>query len=160
MYIYNTSARAVKAVHASLRVGGPASAGLGLLPEFIAGCEEFGAPYDFVSSHSYPTDTWGNARGGVCPSSSFYWDPHCFTDNVAAASKKVRDLTGGTKDFYLTEYNEVRPEVIFVFFIAFLSSPDSMTAACRAAASLELSTISPVRQLLSSGCCLSLPRRV
>jgi hypothetical protein len=99
--LYNASARAVKNVDPSLRVGGPASVGLGLLDEFMAGCESMDIEYDFVSSHSYPTDTWGNSKGGICPSYGYYWSPNCFTRNVVAASKKVPR----SKQFYLTEYN-------------------------------------------------------
>jgi len=106
MLLYNSSSRAVKAVHSSLRVGGPASVGLSLLPEFLAGCEEYGAPFDFCSSHSYPTDggsepTPSSLFPGTCPGAGSGWDPHCWTNNVAIASSKVP----AGKDFYLTEYN-------------------------------------------------------
>ncbi|KAH8045198.1 glycosyl hydrolase [Aureococcus anophagefferens] len=57
---YAASAEAIKGVDATLRVGGPASAGAVVLPAFIEEVEALGLPLDFVSSH-YD----GNAR--ECP---------------------------------------------------------------------------------------------
>ena len=52
MLLYNASARAVKAVDPSLKVGGPATAGLADLPAFVTACAAMGLPRpDFVSSH-------------------------------------------------------------------------------------------------------------
>ena len=52
MQLYNASARAVKAVDPSLKVGGPATAGLADLPAFVTACAAMGLPRpDFVSSH-------------------------------------------------------------------------------------------------------------
>lgn len=57
MQLYNASVLAVKAVDPSLKVGGPATAGLADLPAFVAACATMGLPKpDFVSSHHYPTD--------------------------------------------------------------------------------------------------------
>jgi xylan 1,4-beta-xylosidase len=57
MQLYNASARAVKDVDKSLKVGGPATAGLADLPAFVAACATLGLPKpDFVSSHHYPSD--------------------------------------------------------------------------------------------------------
>ncbi len=57
--LYDATAAAVKAVDASYRVGGPATAGLdegAWIPEMIAHCAETGAPIDFISTHSYCVD--------------------------------------------------------------------------------------------------------
>ncbi|MEO7715646.1 MAG: glycosyl hydrolase [Capsulimonas sp.] len=51
--LYATTARALKRADAKLRVGGPATAGMGWIPEFLAYCKDNKAPIDFVSSHSY-----------------------------------------------------------------------------------------------------------
>lgn len=56
MTLYNYTARAVKAVDAKLRVGGPASAGREWLPDFIAFVRAHDVPVDFVSTHCYPSD--------------------------------------------------------------------------------------------------------
>jgi xylan 1,4-beta-xylosidase len=51
--LYATTARALKGVDAKLRVGGPATAGMAWIPEFLAYCKENDVPIDFISSHSY-----------------------------------------------------------------------------------------------------------
>lgn len=48
--LYEVAASALKRVDAGLRVGGPASAEAGWIPEFLASC----SPIDFVSTHAYP----------------------------------------------------------------------------------------------------------
>ena len=52
--LYAGAARAVKAVCKDYRVGGPATASVGWIPEMIAYCEENDVPLDFVSTHNYP----------------------------------------------------------------------------------------------------------
>ena len=96
--LYNASARAVKSVDSQLRVGGPATATLADLPDFIQQCNNGSVPVDFVSTHHYPTD----GRGGfpVCPSGEA-WDPACFAQQVKAARASVPS----SLPFYLTEYN-------------------------------------------------------
>ncbi len=51
--IYESAARAVKRVDANYKVGGPATAGLRWIPEFIAFCRENDVPLDFISGHYY-----------------------------------------------------------------------------------------------------------
>lgn len=50
------TSRAVKAVHPSLKVGGPSTCQAGWLPEFLDFIHDSGAPVDFLSTHLYPTD--------------------------------------------------------------------------------------------------------
>lgn len=97
LQLYNNSALALKAVHSSLRVGGPATAGLGSVPEFLADTQRLNIPVDFVSSHSYP----GEGDCGV--GGSRFTDPECFSRQVneKAALAKARGLP-----FLLTEYKE------------------------------------------------------
>jgi xylan 1,4-beta-xylosidase len=54
--LYEESARAVKRVHPSLRVGGPATADGAWFPEFNAFCRARDAPVDFFTTHIYPSD--------------------------------------------------------------------------------------------------------
>jgi xylan 1,4-beta-xylosidase len=56
MQLYATIARAVKTVDQRLKVGGPATAQLGWIPEFLQQVKALGLPCDFISSHLYPTD--------------------------------------------------------------------------------------------------------
>jgi xylan 1,4-beta-xylosidase len=54
--LYDHTARAVKAVSARLRVGGPATAQAAWADAFIKHCVEHNVPVDFVSSHVYGND--------------------------------------------------------------------------------------------------------
>jgi xylan 1,4-beta-xylosidase len=51
--LYATTARTLKLADSNLRVGGPATAGMGWIPELLAYCKDHSVPIDFVSSHSY-----------------------------------------------------------------------------------------------------------
>lgn len=51
--LYQSSAEALKKVDAKLRVGGPSTAGLGWIKEFVEFCEKNKVPLDFVSTHAY-----------------------------------------------------------------------------------------------------------
>ncbi|GGC66533.1 hypothetical protein GCM10011396_12030 [Undibacterium terreum] len=57
--LYEASANAIKGVDAALRVGGPATAQNAWLDEFMQFCRERKLPVDFVSTHFYPTDAFG-----------------------------------------------------------------------------------------------------
>jgi xylan 1,4-beta-xylosidase len=51
--LYDTAARAVRSVDASLRVGGPATAAVGWVEDLLAHAGETGVPLDFVTTHLY-----------------------------------------------------------------------------------------------------------
>lgn len=51
--LYETAARAIKAVDGGLRVGGPATAAAGWIEEFLSFVTSKRVPLDFVSSHTY-----------------------------------------------------------------------------------------------------------
>ncbi len=51
--LYEYAARAVKSVNPAYKVGGPATAGAGWVPETIEFCGENNVPIDFISTHSY-----------------------------------------------------------------------------------------------------------
>jgi xylan 1,4-beta-xylosidase len=58
--LYGYTSEAIKGVDAQLRVGGPATAKNEWVEEFLDFCEEKGLPVDFVTTHHYPTDAFGN----------------------------------------------------------------------------------------------------
>ncbi len=63
--LYEVTARAVKAVSARYRVGGPATAGNAWVPETIKFCTDNKVPLDFVTTHNYAVmagylDEYGN----------------------------------------------------------------------------------------------------
>lgn len=51
--LYGATSRAIKSVSDDYKVGGPATAGCGWIPEFIHFCDTNQAPVDFVSTHTY-----------------------------------------------------------------------------------------------------------
>ncbi len=64
--LYDATASTIKKVDSELRVGGPATAGAGWVPEFIAHVSQQHSPVDFISAHTYAVsqgflDADGNA---------------------------------------------------------------------------------------------------
>jgi xylan 1,4-beta-xylosidase len=57
--LYRYTAQAIKGVDGALKVGGPATAANAWIPEFLAFCADQHVPVDFVSTHHYPTDAFG-----------------------------------------------------------------------------------------------------
>ena len=94
MKLFNASSRAVKSVDPTLKIGGPATARLQNLGDFIAQAEKLDVAFDFLSSHMYPTDP-------MCPTKAD-WGPDCLSTHVKAA-KQIATAAG--IPFYLTEYN-------------------------------------------------------
>ena len=50
------TARTIKAIDPTLRVGGPSTAGAAWVPEFLDHVHKSGAPVDFVTTHTYGVD--------------------------------------------------------------------------------------------------------
>lgn len=57
--LYRRTAETVKEVDDALRVGGPATANNEWIEEFVGFCRNTGTPVDFISTHQYPTDAFG-----------------------------------------------------------------------------------------------------
>jgi len=57
--LYRHTVEAIKEVDAALRVGGPATAANEWIEEFLDFCEKNALPADFVTTHHYPTDAFG-----------------------------------------------------------------------------------------------------
>ncbi len=55
--LYAATARAIKSVSADYKVGGPATAGAGWVPEFIHFCDTNHAPVDFIATHTYGVES-------------------------------------------------------------------------------------------------------
>jgi xylan 1,4-beta-xylosidase len=54
--LYDVTARAIKAIDPTLRVGGPSTAGAAWVPAFLAHVKESGVCVDFVTTHTYGVD--------------------------------------------------------------------------------------------------------
>ncbi len=57
--LYRYTAEAIKSVDGALKVGGPATAANAWIEDFVGFCAKARLPADFVSTHHYPTDAFG-----------------------------------------------------------------------------------------------------
>jgi xylan 1,4-beta-xylosidase len=57
--LYRATVHAIKSVDDALQIGGPATAANEWIEEFLDYCEKNNLPADFVSTHHYPTDAFG-----------------------------------------------------------------------------------------------------
>jgi xylan 1,4-beta-xylosidase len=99
--LYANTARTLKSVSPRLRVGGPATAAVSWIPEFLKYTAENHIPVDFVSTHAYADDTVQNLFGTN--------EDIPMDDRVCRAVEKVKDQikASPTPDvpFFLTEWN-------------------------------------------------------
>jgi xylan 1,4-beta-xylosidase len=51
--LYDLTAKTIKSIDPALRVGGPSTAGVAWVPEFLAHVKQSGAAVDFVTTHTY-----------------------------------------------------------------------------------------------------------
>ncbi len=58
-HLYQHAARAIKKINKSLQVGGPATADNAWVTDFVNFCKKNKVPFDFISTHQYPTDDFG-----------------------------------------------------------------------------------------------------
>jgi xylan 1,4-beta-xylosidase len=102
--LYEHSARAVKSVDPTYRVGGPATAGEGWIEETLAFCACNGVPLDFVSTHSYATmsgylDEHGNAGTVLSP------DRNAITAGVCNVRARMNNSPVGRTELHYTEWS-------------------------------------------------------
>ncbi len=57
--LYEYTANTIKAINSNLKVGGPATSGNNWISDFVNFCDKNKVPYDFISTHHYPTDDFG-----------------------------------------------------------------------------------------------------
>jgi len=57
--LYRHTAGAIKKVNPALQVGGPATADNSWVGDFLNFCDQNNVPVDFISTHHYPTDDFG-----------------------------------------------------------------------------------------------------
>ena len=97
--LYRETARAIKAVDTSLKVGGPATARNAWIEEFLEFCENENAPLDFVSTHHYPTDDFGKP-GDDTVSKLARSRRGVLTEQARGARRKV-----GARPLFYTEWS-------------------------------------------------------
>ena len=60
--LYETTARAIKAVDPAIKVGGPATSGSKWVASFVRFCRENNVPVDFITTHQYAGDPLGGVE--------------------------------------------------------------------------------------------------
>ena len=102
--LYEATARAVKSVDATYRVGGPATAGSGWIDETLAYCSKNKLPLDFVSTHTYATmsgylDENGSAGTVFSP------DRNAITGEVKDVRAKIDHSAFAKAELHYTEWS-------------------------------------------------------
>lgn len=105
---YAATARALKAVHPALQVGGPATAQLMWIGEFLAYCAEHNAPVDFVSSHIYADDPQENLFGREMN----YPREEVIPRALAVANGKIRSSAFPKLPLVISEWTSQNPAFI------------------------------------------------
>ena len=96
--LYAATARAIKSVSADYKVGGPATAGCGWVPEFIHFCDTNHEPLDFISTHTYGVesgylDEYGNSGTVLSPNSnSIFGDVKSVRQQIAESAMPKLEL--------------------------------------------------------------------
>jgi xylan 1,4-beta-xylosidase len=101
--LYAETARAVKAVDARLRVGGPATSKTMWVPALLRYCAEHDAPIDFISTHHYAVDAdlvLGEPSGPM-----YYRGPAGLAREVARVRAEIAASPFPNAELHFTEWN-------------------------------------------------------
>jgi xylan 1,4-beta-xylosidase len=97
--LYRRATEAIKSVDRSLKVGGPATADNEWIQAFLDFCTTNVVPVDFVSTHHYPTDAFGQPGADTVTQLE-----HAPRDVMKAQVARSRDESRGLPLYY-TEWN-------------------------------------------------------
>lgn len=102
--LYETTARAIKAIDRRLKVGGPATSRGMWVADLLAYCAGNKVPLDFVSTHHYcadvPLATDGSSAGGIT-----YRGQPAMADDVRRTLQAVRNSAFAHAPVHYTEWN-------------------------------------------------------
>lgn len=101
--LYDTTARAIKAVDPALVVGGPATAGAAWVPDFLEHAQKAGVAADFVATHTYGVaggflDEFGKDDNKLIPS------PDSIVGDVRRVRKEIEEIKPGLP-LHFTEWS-------------------------------------------------------
>ena len=102
--LFAATTRAIKSVNPYYKVGGPATAGAGWVPEFIHFCDTNGAPVDFISTHTYGVqsgylDVTGTAGTALSR------DPNSVIGDVKRVRQQISNSAMPKLDLHFTEWS-------------------------------------------------------
>ncbi len=95
--------RAIKSVDPQIRVGGPATAGLGWISRFIARCRQRRLPVDFISTHTYgggPHKWPGLKREGLRVAAN----PHAIAGGISWTRQRIQKSAMPRLPLVITEW--------------------------------------------------------
>ena len=96
--LYAATAKAIKDVSPDYKVGGPATAGCGWVPELIQYCKKNNTPLDFIATHTYGVDQGfldekGNSGTVLSPNKeSIYGDVKRVRQQIAESAMPKLEL--------------------------------------------------------------------
>lgn len=97
--LYKRTVEAIKQIDGALQVGGPATAQNAWIEQFLEYCRAHGLAADFVSTHYYPTDAFGEI-GADTVTQLAHAPRDVMRDRAAEARKHA-----GERPLYYTEWN-------------------------------------------------------
>jgi xylan 1,4-beta-xylosidase len=102
--LYAASARAIKSVSPDYKVGGPATAGCGWVPEFIHFCDTNHAPVDFISTHTYGVDQ-GYLDETATHGTALSRDPNSISGDVKRVRRQIAESALPNLELHFTEWS-------------------------------------------------------
>jgi xylan 1,4-beta-xylosidase len=102
--LYDTTAKAIKAVDPALRVGGPATAGVAWVPEFIGHARAAAVPIDFITTHTYGVEGGFLDQNGE-GDNRLSTKPGSISDDVRKVRDQVRTSPMPGLPVYFTEWS-------------------------------------------------------
>lgn len=102
--LYARSAQAIKSVSRAYRVGGPATAGVAWVPEFIDYCARERAPLDFISTHDYAVDAGHLDETGTAGTVLSH-NPRSIWGNVHAVRRQIASSPMPELELHFTEWS-------------------------------------------------------
>jgi xylan 1,4-beta-xylosidase len=106
--LYRQSALALKSVDKDLIVGGPATAQLGWVPDFLRYCSSKNVPVDFVSTHIYPDDP----QEPVFGRNRMYSFEDVMPRGLALAKQQIESSAFPQLPLWITEWSSQNPAFI------------------------------------------------
>ena len=107
--LYRQSVMALKSVDKELCVGGPATAQLDWIPDFIRYCSSRDLPVDFISSHTYPDDPQKKLFGR----DNMYPPEQVMPRGLEQVKHQIESSAMPRLPLWITEWSSSNPAFIF-----------------------------------------------
>ena len=102
--LYGATARAIKSVSPDYKVGGPATAGCGWIPEFIHFCDTNHAPVDFISTHTYGVES-GYLDETATHGTALSRSPDAIWGDVQRVRRQIAESAIPNLELHFTEWS-------------------------------------------------------